>query len=136
MRIQRDNHSFVLFFAVVLVFIFAVNFVYANGSGITGEDVLDAQANWGNGIVAIGKAYVDDGDYRQVAESLVHTLYAYPGMVLFKPTKAADIESRITKEGAISYFIGGNSEFPEDKGFALKPWVEVRFENKEGIYLY
>jgi len=29
----------------------------------------------------------------------------------------------------LSYFIGGNAEYPEDKGFALQPWTKVRFEN-------
>ena len=46
-----------------------------------------------------------------------------------QPTKAADIKFRTTKEGAISYFIGHNKNFPEDKGFALKPWTNVQFKN-------
>ena len=31
---------------------------------------------------------------------------------------------------ALSYFLGGDSSFcSEDDGFAMKPWVEVKFEN-------
>ena len=29
----------------------------------------------------------------------------------------------------MSYFVGGNGEYPEDKGFAIHPWTKVRFEN-------
>jgi len=32
-------------------------------------------------------------------------------------------------EGTLSYFVAGNSKYPEDKGFALKPWTKVRFDN-------
>ena len=47
----------------------------------------------------------------------------------FKPTLAAEIPFRPDVEGAVSYFIGGNDKYPEDKGFALKPWSKVRFDN-------
>ncbi|MEM6988979.1 MAG: hypothetical protein AAF721_00735 [Myxococcota bacterium] len=30
---------------------------------------------------------------------------------------------------ALSYFVAGNEEFGEGKGFALQPWTKVRFEN-------
>jgi hypothetical protein len=31
---------------------------------------------------------------------------------------------------ALSYFLGGDNSFcSEDDGFAMKPWVEVKFEN-------
>ena len=49
--------------------------------------------------------------------------------MLFKPTKTSAIQFRGTKEGALSYFIAGNPNFSEDKGFALQPWTNVRFEN-------
>ncbi|MEM9226855.1 MAG: hypothetical protein AAGA45_02715 [Verrucomicrobiota bacterium] len=28
-----------------------------------------------------------------------------------------------------SYFVAGNKKYPEDAGFALKPWTNVRFVN-------
>ena len=64
---------------------------------------------------------------------MIYTLY-HTGQVLFKPTKAADVRFRMTKEGAVSYFIGHNKNFPEDKGFALQPWTAVRFKNA-GVYI-
>jgi hypothetical protein len=32
-------------------------------------------------------------------------------------------------QGALSYFTGGDKNYPEDHGFAIKPWSNVRFEN-------
>ena len=97
---------------------------------ITAEEISQAQQVWGEGIVAIGKEYTDKGDYVKAAENHIDTLYAYQaGTVLFKPTKAADKQFRLTKESALSYFVGGNDNFSEDGGFAIHPWTNVRFEN-------
>merc|ERR1712039_606525 len=41
---------------------------------------------------------------------------------------------RLDPVAALSYFVSGNTAFPEDKGFALKPWTGVRFENN-GVLL-
>ena len=97
---------------------------------ITKEEVLEAQTVWGNGVVAIGKAFTDKADYEKVATDHVDSLYAY-GMtdVLFKPTKAAVEQFRATRESAISYFVATNGVCKEDKGFAIQPWIKVRFEN-------
>ena len=97
---------------------------------ISEKEVLAAQMQWGEGIVAIGEAYVHDSDYRAVADQLVHDLYAYDeGPVLFKPTKAAACPFRKTEQEALSYFVQG--VIPEDKGFAIQPWKQVRFENAD-----
>ncbi|WP_116963995.1 hypothetical protein [Fastidiosibacter lacustris] len=103
-------------------------------SSITVSEVEDAQQAWGNGIVAIGKAYLDKGDYQQVAKNIINKLYAYNyenGVVMFKPTKARESLFRKTKESALSYFVGNNAKFKEDKGFALEPWTKVEFHNSE-----
>ena len=101
------------------------------GTTITAEEVSKAQETWGAGIVAIGKAYTDGGDYVKAAEDHLDTLYAFEaGPVLFKPTKAAENQFRLTRDAALSYFVGGNDEFAEDHGFAIHPWTNVRFDNK------
>ena len=100
------------------------------GDTITAEEIAEAQRIWGDGIVTIGKAFTDKGDYRKAAENHLDTLYAFEiGTVLFKPTKAADTQFRPTREAALSYFVGGNDEYKEDHGFAIHPWTNVRFEN-------
>jgi len=40
---------------------------------------------------------------------------------------------RTTFDMALSYFIASNKACPEDKGFAIKDWAKVRFENSNVI---
>ena len=95
---------------------------------LTEAEILTAQKTWADGIVAIGRAYTEGKDYRAVAAQLVDDLYAYDeGKVLFKPTKAAQKQFRLTEQEAVSYFVTGSES--EDHGFALQPWSDVRFEN-------
>lgn len=99
---------------------------------ITEAEIIEAQKVWADGIVEIGKAYLDSGDYQALAAEHVDTLYGYDeGPVLFKPTKAADPQFRLTEEEAVSYFVGGVVD--EDGGFALQPWIAVRYEIAEII---
>lgn len=97
---------------------------------MTIEKINDAQQKWGDGIVRIATAHKDGGDFTQVAHDHVETLYAY-GLtpVLFKPTLAANQQFRSTFDDALSYFVASNNACPEDKGFAIKGWTAVRFEN-------
>ena len=100
----------------------------ANAQPITHAEIHEVQKEWGDGIVAIGKAYSKKLDYKGLAAKHVDTLYGYDeGTVLFKPTKASVEEFRLTEIEAVSYFVGGVVK--EDHGFALQPWTKVRFEN-------
>ncbi len=100
-------------------------------SAITEGEVNAAQQAWCDGLVKIGKDYREGGDYKAVAGQLINDLYDYQeGKVFFKPTLAFGKNTfRSTQEGALSYFVGGNKNFPEDTGFALKQWVKVRYDN-------
>lgn len=101
---------------------------------VTEQEVLKAQENWGNGIVKIGSLKDNQAQCEEATEAHLKNLYAFDrGVVLFKPTKAADVQFRPTYESAMSYFIGGNSKYPEDHGFAIHPWTAVRFENSDII---
>ena len=97
-------------------------------------DINNAQKAWGDGIVAIASAHSNGEDYVSIARNHVETLYAY-GLtnVLFKPTLAAIEQFRPNFESALSYFVASNNECPEDKGFAIKGWTNVRFENADLI---
>ncbi|MHA7819865.1 MAG: phosphoribosyl-AMP cyclohydrolase [Erythrobacter sp.] len=98
---------------------------------ITTEEVEAAQQAWGEGIVSISATHAAGGDYTAAAREHLDTLYNYDnGMVLFKPTLAAEDQFRGTYEEALSYFVTGMRA--EDSGFAIKGWSDVRFEN-EGI---
>jgi hypothetical protein len=97
-------------------------------------DISNAQRAWGDGIVAIANAHLSGGDYVGIARNHVETLYAYGiSPVLFKPTLAAEEQFRPNFESALSYFVASNNECPEDKGFAIKGWTNVRFENSDII---
>ncbi len=100
---------------------------------ITEAEVVAAQLEWGEGIVKIGKVFSEGGNYTEAAANHIQTLYGYDlSSVLFKPTLASEEQFRGTFDGALSYFVGGNSTYNEDKGFAIAPYTNVRWEN-EGI---
>jgi len=104
----------------------------AETMGITQADVVEAQTEWGNGIVAISSVHAEDGDYKERAKAHITSLYAYGQTdVMFKPTLAAEDQFRETFDEALSYFIG--TEGTEDSGFAIKGWTNVRWESN-GIY--
>ena len=97
---------------------------------ISEQEVLETQKIWGEGIVRIGKVYSEGGDYKAEAEKHIDELYGYNlGSVFFKPTMASEKQFRLSKRGALSYFVGHDSEYAEDHGFAIKPWSNVRWES-------
>lgn len=97
---------------------------------ITIQDILDFQKEWGNSIIKISDSYKKNNDYLNDTNNLIDSLYAYDyEEVLFKPTLASDNQFRLSRTGALSYFIGGNEQFKEDEGFAIKGWTKIRWEN-------
>lgn len=99
---------------------------------ISEADVVAAQKEWGQGIVAISKVHTDKGDYKARAAEHINTLYAYgESDVMFKPTLASQDQFRESFDEALAYFIG--KEGTEDGGFAIKGWTNVRWQNN-GIY--
>jgi hypothetical protein len=113
----------------------------SNRRAITEDEVNAAQKAWSDALVQIGRVYSEGGNHKAVASRLIDDLYDYEeGTVFFKPTLAFGANAfRSTKEGALSYFIGANPNFPEDTGFALKRWVNVRYDNnaaENGIQIH
>lgn len=107
----------------------------ASAKPVTKKEVMEAQKNWADGIVTIGELYQHDGDYKHAARNLINDLYDFEdGEVLFKPAKASNYKFLYNKDQALSYFVGGQK--PEDRGFAIHPWSEVTFDEKEmGVFL-
>ena len=103
---------------------------------ITKEDVLSIQKKWSDGLLDIVNQHQNNLDFTSCASEFIDRLYDYQNTeVLFKPTLAKEIQFRNSKDAALSYFIGNNSNFPEDNGFALKGWSNVKWENS-GIQLF
>ncbi len=102
-------------------------------ANISESEVLAAQNAWGEALVAIGRAFDKGGrdDARELAEDVIDSAYGYNlGAVLFKPTLTEVPQTfRTTRAGALSYFVGGNADFPNDTGFALKGWKKVEIRN-------
>lgn len=88
------------------------------------------QKKWAKGIVELGKSKGDIVTSKKLATDFINSLYDFKnGTVQFKPTKASEFQFRNDFDSALSYFIGNNTDFPEDSGFALKPWLDIEFKN-------
>ncbi|WP_228242073.1 phosphoribosyl-AMP cyclohydrolase [Porphyrobacter sp. GA68] len=100
---------------------------------ITVAEVEAAQRQWGDALVAISTAYDREGREAatRLAEQAIDTAYAYDmGPVLFKPTLTVAPQTfRTDREGALAYFVGGNTNYAGDTGFALKGWRQYAVEN-------
>ena len=105
---------------------------------VTLEEVKAAQAGWAQAIKTISKIYLSGGDYVAAAAKAAGELYGYGhGKVLFKPTKAAEVQFRPEASQAMSYFVGAEAVpdgISEDHGFAInggKGWSDVLFDNHQ-----
>ena len=98
---------------------------------ITKSQIHETQKKWGDGIVKIGALKDNESECLEFTSSFLNSLYDFENNdVLFKPTKAADEQFRPNFQMALSYFLGGSNSFcSEDEGFAMKPWVDVKFAN-------
>lgn len=99
---------------------------------ITENELSAARTAWGDGLIAISKAFEADGidAARRVAGDVLDAAYGYGlGPVLFKPTLSGGAKTfRTTRDGALSYFVGHDENHPQDSGFGIKGWREVRSE--------
>ena len=99
---------------------------------IVQQDILKALNDWGESLIAISRVYENDGlaSARATAEQTLDRLYGFElGPVLFKPTLSGGPQTfRLTKIGALSYFIGNDPEYPNDSGFGIKFWRSVKSE--------
>ena len=98
---------------------------------ITKSQIHEAQKKWGDGIVKMGTLKDNESECLEFTKSFLNSLYDFENNdVLFKPTKAAEEQFRPNFQMALSYFLGGSNSFcSEDEGFAMKPWVDVKFAN-------
>lgn len=102
---------------------------------ITEAEVIAAQQAWGNALVAIATEYDNKGHAaaKKLAGEIIDSAYGYNlGPVLFKPTLAngeGEQTFRTSRDGAVSYFVGGDPTFAQDSGFALKGWRSFEIDN-------
>lgn len=100
---------------------------------ITEAEVTAAQQAWCGALEDIGATYERDGQEaaKTLAGNVIDAAYGYQmGVVLFKPTLTVAPQTfRPTRDGAMAYFVGGDPEFPNDTGFALKGWTNCTIAN-------
>jgi hypothetical protein len=105
---------------------------------VTEPEVIAAQKAWCDALVTISKTHETDGPAaaKTLAENVIDSAYGYQmGAVLFKPTLTVAPQTfRTTRAGALAYFVGGDTEFPKDSGFALKGWTACEIANA-GIFI-
>jgi hypothetical protein len=114
--------------------------VASNSSYVaTLSDVLAAQTAWCEALIKISADNTSGGysKAKATAENVIDQAYNYQfGPVAFKPTLTSAPQTfRPTFDGALSYFVGGNPSYPNDRGFALvsptgAPWSSFKVENK------
>ena len=101
--------------------------------GISEAEVLAMQQAWCKALVDISTAHKTGGQpaAKALAEKVIDAAYGYQmGAVLFKPTLTVAPQTfRTTRDGALAYFVGGNTAFPKDKGFALNGWSKCEVAN-------
>ncbi len=97
---------------------------------ITTEELTKAHQAWCDALLKISKTHRDGGNARAVAEQVIDSAYNYAAApVLFKPTLTHGEQTfRMSRAGALAYFVGGDKNFPDDSGFALKPWTAASFK--------
>ena len=95
-------------------------------------DLTNVIVQWGNELIAISASYEKKGieHATSIAIEMLDRLYGFEfGPVLFKPTlSGGDQTFRTTKQGALSYFVGHDPNYPADTGFGIKFWREVKSE--------
>lgn len=102
---------------------------------ISKEDIVKSQKKWAEWVIETGKKLQNNEDYVSFVNNTIDDIYGLEFKnVLFKPTKASIKQFRLKKPEIVSYFVGANESFPEDYGFALEPWKEIRFENESFFF--
>jgi hypothetical protein len=89
----------------------------------------------GKVLYVIGKSYLENGVYKTAATSSSIICIAMRTDNFIQTHHGLGTTYFVRISGSLSYFIGGDSLYPEDHGFALHPWRSVRWENT-GIRIY
>ena len=99
---------------------------------MSSDQIKNFLNSWKDGVIEIGRVYLEGGDYEKCAEKFLSSHYAFDHEeVLFKPTFTREVIFRNSKDSALSYFIKG--DVAEDNGFALRPWEDIKLEELNTI---
>ena len=89
------------------------------------------QEKWANAILTIGKAFQKKENVDNLVSHLLHEIYAFNNhcdvYLNQRWQKTHNLDQ--PKKSLLSYFLGQNKICIEDKGFAIKNWKSIKFEN-------
>jgi hypothetical protein len=97
---------------------------------ITEDEVGNMSTAWGDTLINISKTYEGEGfdAAKNFTEKAIDKFFCYHlGIpVGLKPSRSIAPQTfRTTPEAALAYYVGNNSDYPNDTGFALRGWVKV-----------
>jgi len=88
------------------------------------QELTNSRRSWGAALVAISQADENGGieTATKLANSAPDAVYgSASGGVLFKPTLASEGQTfRTTREGALTYFVGHDGNYPPNSGVRIK----------------
>ncbi len=94
------------------------------------SEIIAFQQGFGVSLNGISNAFINKLDYTTAARNHIEKYYGFDfNEVLFKANDSVEDPFRSTYEGILSYLIGGNDSFPDDKGFALQNLIKVNWKN-------
>lgn len=107
---------------------------------ITEDEVESMSKAWGDALINISKAYEEEGfdAAKNLTEKAIDKFFCYHlGIpVGFKLSRSIAPQTfRTTPEAAVAYFVGNNSDYPNDTGFALQGWVQVKYYRATDLLL-
>lgn len=119
--------------SLISLLLIVAEVVTVASTDVSTQEVEAAQKAWGIALVNISTIFDNQGlaAAKAEAERVIDAAYGYQiGPVLFKPTLASGSQTfRTTRAGALAYFVGNDSSYPSDTGFALKHWRNFSIEN-------
>ncbi len=91
---------------------------------ISEQELTNSRRSWRAALVAISQADENGGieTATKLANSAPDAVYgSASGGVLFKPTLASEGQTfRTTREGALTYFVGHDGNYPPNSGVRIK----------------
>lgn len=94
--------------------------------------VLEFLKSWTDGVIDIGKIYLENGEFVAQSEKFLYAHYAFNEQdILWKPTFTKDKIFRHDFNGALSYFVG--APIKEDRGFAVRPWKKIELHEQPNL---
>lgn len=97
---------------------------------ISESEITAFQQSFGVSLNSISNAIANKGDVEVAAKNHIEKYYGFDdGKVIFKADRSDESPFRNTYEGVLSYLIGNNVAYPDDKGAVLPDWRKVNWKN-------